>query len=113
MTPTARTLQHLRKLGFIADVVERRLPRCFITRDAFGFGDILAARPGVGIVLIQATGGSGNFAKRKAKILAEPRAVEWIASGGRIEVWGWNKQGPRGKRKTWTLRREDITFTLE
>ena len=41
MTPTARTLALLRTLGYTAEVTERRLPRCFITRDFLGWVDII------------------------------------------------------------------------
>jgi hypothetical protein len=30
--------------------------------------------------------------------------------GAAIEVWGWAKQGVRGKWKTWTVRREALRF---
>jgi hypothetical protein len=32
----------------------------------------------------------------------------WISVGAVIEVWGWAKQGPRGQRKTWQVRREAL-----
>jgi hypothetical protein len=107
MSPTARTLERLRKTGFTACVVEKF--NSFTKRriDAFGFADILAASEGVGIILIQATGGDGgNHANRKAKIIQEPRALQWLFAGGRIEVWSWAKRGARGEPKRWELRRE-------
>lgn len=110
-SPTSRTLQRLKQIGFMAHVVEKRIPFRNTTVDAYNFGDVLACRPGVGIVLIQATSGT-NHAARKAKILAEPKAATWIASGGIVELWSWAKQGPRDKRKTWQLRRESITADM-
>ena len=80
MSPTSRTLQHLRKLGFTAAVVEKWVPRMRRRIDCLGFADILACREGVGIILIQCTGGDGgNHAARRAKIINEPRAAAWLA----------------------------------
>lgn len=73
--------------------VESRIPHTFITRDAFGFADILAMSPSRGIMLVQVTGGTGksNFTARVAKVKAEPRHAIWLASGGRIQVHSWEK----------------------
>jgi hypothetical protein len=106
---TARALEDLRALGFIAAVVEKRLPHCFRTKDCFGFGDILAVRPGIGVVLIQATAGDGgNHAARRSKLVALDEARVWLESGGLIEIWSYRKGGAAGKRKTYALRREEI-----
>jgi hypothetical protein len=113
MSPTGRTLERLRKLGFTACVVEKF--NSFTKRriDAFGFGDILAAREGVGVLMIQATSGDGgNHANRRAKIAQEPRAVQWLLAGGRIEVWSWAKRGGRGEPKRWELRRDEVTIDM-
>lgn len=59
------------------------------------------------IIGIQATSGT-NHAARIEKSRAEPRLVAWLRAGGRFEVWSWAKQGARGKRKTWTLREEEL-----
>lgn len=107
MTPTARTLRRLRELGFTAAVVERRIPGRFITIDLFGVADIVAMYPGFGILLVQTTSGA-NHAARRNKAMAEPRLQTWLECGGRFELWSWAKQGERGRRKLWTLRREEI-----
>lgn len=108
-TPTARALAHCKALGWIAGVVERWLPYTQRKVDLFGFADLVAIEPGVGIVLIQVTTGA-NAAARIAKIQTTCRvaAAAWLAAGGRIEVWGWGKRGPRGKVKRWTLRRIQV-----
>ncbi len=105
-TPTARALEEIRKQGFVAEVVERRLPHCFVTKDFFGFADIIYATES-SIVALQVTGGK-NHASRKTKILAEPKALVWLKAGGLIELWTYNKQGPRGQVKTWVCRKEEI-----
>ncbi len=60
-----------------------------------------------GILGIQACAGSSHAARRD-KILAEPRMLQWLQAGGRLELWSWSKRGPRGARKSWTLRAEDF-----
>jgi hypothetical protein len=84
------SIKRLESEGWTCTLVEQRIPHCFITRDAFGFGDILCCSPTRGIMLVQATGG-GNGAARVRKILNEPRAGLWLASGGRIVVHDWVK----------------------
>lgn len=109
-SPTSRTLEELRKLGFEAGVVERRVPnRWDITIDLFGCIDIVAAREGSGLFGIQATTGA-HHAARRTKAIAEPKLATWLKAGGRFEVWSWEKQGAAGARKLWKLRREEITL---
>lgn len=107
-SPTARALAWARQQGWDAGVVERRLPGAFITKDMFGFADLVVLAgalggPG-GIMAVQVTS-TDHVANRMAKIALEPRARRWLACGGWIEVWGWAQRGKRGARKRWTLRR--------
>lgn len=110
MTPTARTLAECRRRGWLVQNVEQtiRIPggRTF-KRDLFGVIDLVCVTPS-GILGIQATGGGHNAARRD-KILAEPRAKCWLEAGASLSIWNWEKQGARGKRKTWTLREVAIT----
>ncbi|MBI5315852.1 MAG: hypothetical protein HZB34_07765 [Nitrospirae bacterium] len=106
MTPTARSLQHLKALGYAARVVEKWNPFAKIRQDLFG-ADLLALKAGQPVLAIQCTSGS-NHAARRVKLEAEGFVALWKASGAALEVWSWSKQGPRGKRKTWTLRREAV-----
>lgn len=110
-SPTSRTLQELKRLGFAAQVVERWNAFAKKRIDLFGIIDVVAIKPGVGIIGIQATSGT-NHAARRTKSLAEPRLRLWLESGGRFEVWSWAKQGARGARKLWELRREEITVAM-
>jgi hypothetical protein len=106
VTPTQRTLRECARRGWPADVVERRVWR--VTKDLFNCLDVVAITPS-GILGIQCTSDSGgNHAARVAKCLAEPRMRAWLAAGAFCEVWSWGKKGPRGKRKTWTLRVEAV-----
>lgn len=113
-SPTQRSTKYLRDHGCIVCRVEQRLhmPKSPfpITKDAFGFGDLLAALPAEGevegeIALVQVTSGSNHNA-RKEKIAAEPLAAKWKEAGGMILLHSWARKGPRGKRKLWTLREE-------
>ena len=109
-SPTARTLRLARELGFVAEKVEQRVGggKSFgFTRDFINVIDIIAFKPGVGIIGIQATNDS-NHAARMTKARNEPMLRTWIESGGRFEVWSWGLRGPRGKRKVWMVRREEL-----
>ena len=118
-SPTARTLATLRAMDYLAEKVEQRLPipGRFVTRDFGGFGDILAAHPGRGILLVQATSRPNVNARINKITLADlpgksPKhpamrmnpvrlnVIRWLAAGGRAEVWGWYKKGSR-----WNYRR--------
>lgn len=124
--PCQRSLKYLRDAGWTVCIVEKYIAAIKQRKDAFGFGDLLACRPanpegviwtkdptedyhGPQIALVQTTGAptsGGWFAQHKAKILASPEFQKWKDAGGLVFLHGWGKQGPRGKRKTWTLREE-------
>ncbi len=117
--PTQRSLKHLRDHGWTVCIVEKYIKHpnmAFGKRiDAFGIGDLLACRSELldeghrtqingMIALVQCC--STDFAKHKTKLLAIPELQTWKAAGGEVIIHGWTKKGPRGKRKTWTLREE-------
>ena len=111
MTPTQRSLNRCRETGGIAAVVERWNPHAMIRQDLFGFADILWVIGDL-CYLVQTTTQS-NVSARLAKVRACPAAHAWVASPTRrIEVHGWAKRGPRGKRKTWQLTITD-PFAVE
>lgn len=118
MTPTARSSKWLRDRGWIVARVEQRLhmPKAAfpITKDAFGFGDLLAAHMDRGIALVQVTS-TGNLTKRVTKITQDKKvsdyATMWLQSGGHIQVHGWAKRGPRGKRKTYQIKAEEVVLS--
>ena len=91
--------------GWAVGVVEQRIPHTFITRDFFGFADLICCSPTRGIMAVQVTGG-GNGPARIEKIRQEPRAAIWLASGGRIQVWSWEKVADTKER---ALRILEIT----
>lgn len=106
MSPTQRSLAHLKQLGYQARIVEKWNPFAHVRQDLFG-GDILALKCGEPVLVVQATTGT-NHAARREKLAAAGFVDLWKGAGARLEVWSWAKQGPRGQRKTWTLRRESL-----
>jgi hypothetical protein len=107
MSPTQRSLACCRRHGWTAGIVERFNPHARVRHDLFGCLDLIVLDGQPGPLGVQACAGASHAARR-AKMVAEPRLRAWLASGARAEIWSWSKQGPRGKRKTWTLRREEI-----
>jgi hypothetical protein len=103
-TPTQRSLKLLRDEGCTVALVERWNAFARKRQDLFGFIDLVALN-GDGITGVQTTTAQ-NLAARVSKILAEPQAKEWLLAGGLIEVHGWRKGGPRGKRKRWVVVRQ-------
>jgi hypothetical protein len=95
-SPMQLSLDYLAKLGYACQIVERRLPipGRFVTQDCFGFADILAYKPGVGIVLVQTTS-AANFTARAKKVANSPHSGPWCRAGGKIFLHGWGKEGLR------------------
>lgn len=110
MTPTARTLQKLRKDGYTASVVERWNPHARIRQDLFGCIDLVAVHPELGTFGIQACAGA-SVAARVAKSCAEPRLAVWLLHN-KFEVWGWRKLKVKrgGKAVRWDVRRVRIAL---
>lgn len=90
-TPTQKSLAYLRALGWECHIVEKWNPFAKVRQDAFGFGDILACKPGVGIALIQTTSLTGIMARWR-KIAKNPQAKKWKQSRGAILLHGWKGQ---------------------
>ncbi len=113
MTPTQRTLAELRRLGYLAAVVEKWNPHAKVRQDLFGIVDVLAIGtpgepeiPELGVTLaVQATTGS-NVASRIDKLRASPALPRLLGAGWHVEVWGWRKSA---RTKRWELRREVVS----
>ena len=105
-SPTARSLQWLREQGALAEKVEYWNPFSHTSKDLFGWIDIVAIMPNtLGVTGIQVTT-TGHMNERIKKILASDTYLPWVQARNSVLVMGWAKQGPRGKRKTWTLKME-------
>lgn len=114
MTPTMRTLKHLRDQGIPCDIAERWIqfgpkdPRRGkfgngFRKDLFGFIDIVAIFPDC-IGAIQSCGQS--FAAHDKKILENEFAPRWLWTDNRILLYGWRKLVKKkgGKLKVWKPR---------
>lgn len=110
--PLKWSTQAFEKAGWTVTVVERWIPsKPFpVTKDAFGFGDLLVCHERYGIGLCQ-TSSQDHFADRRAKITeaflpdgsANPvfmKYIAWKAAGGRVFLHGW-------KRST-SLKQEEL-----
>ena len=107
MSPTARTLVHLRKCGYVGDVVERWIAAAGVRRDFMGFADVIAvSRREPDILAIQATT-LANVSARLAKARSCPELKVWLKSA-RFEVWGWAKRASRWEVRRVAVRAEDL-----
>jgi hypothetical protein len=88
-SPTVRSLDKLRKEGFIAEVVEKWNPHSRTRKDLFGFIDIVGVKQG-STLGIQATT-KGNMSSRIKKITDSDNLKTVLEAGWTIEVWGWWK----------------------
>lgn len=114
VSPTARTLQHLKKLGYEAGVVERHNTFSHKKHDLLGCIDVVAVHPGmVGVLGVQATSGT-NVAARLTKSMDEPRLRTWLKAGGCFVVHGWRKLQEKTKKGTtvsrWRLRSIEVVL---
>lgn len=103
--PTERSLKHLRRQGYIADVVEKWIPFVRKRKDLFGFIDILGVhkeREG-DVIGVQATSAT-NVAARVEKIVNHENIGPVRKGGIKIVVHGWAKRKGR-----WQLREVDLS----
>ena len=103
MSPTARSLAHLRAQGWTVDVVERWIPGANIRRDCFGLFDLIAIRPGE-TMGVQVASGS-NVAARIRKLTEHPDLAAVRSADWTITIHGW-RQDRAGK---WVLRVVDLS----
>ncbi len=113
MTPTQRSLELLRSLGWTVAVVERWNPWAHIRQDLYGWVDLVAIRPqtndaeGGGVMFVQTTT-RAHQQERRHKIEAQESYTTAKLAGVRVELHGWSKVGAKGKRKVWTAHREEM-----
>jgi hypothetical protein len=101
MSPTARTLNRLRRQGFLAEAVEKWLPRVICRRDPFRVGDVLGVHPVERVTLLVQVTSHGNVSSRVKKCQGRPETAQLLRAGWRVQVWGW-----RGNK----LRRVNLTL---
>lgn len=86
-SPTARSLDLLRRRGYLAEVVEHQQRHALKTNDLFGFVDIVAI--GVGETLAVQTTSADHVSHRVEKITASPNLARVKLGGWRVVVHGW------------------------
>ena len=102
VSPTQRSLKHLKAQGYTVDITEHWNSFARIRQDLFGFIDILALREGETLA-VQTTSYS-NVSARVKKI-AEHENVGIVRDANwRIEIHGWHKVGNR-----WQVRVVDLS----
>jgi len=107
-SPTARTLELLRRRGWIAAPVERWIASAGVRQDVWGFADILTAHPRHRrILLVQATT-AGHLANRLDKARSRPELRAWLEAGGSFEVFGWARRGKRWRVEILAVWAEDL-----
>jgi hypothetical protein len=107
MSPTQRSLKHLKAQGYTCQIVEKWNPWAKIRQDLFGIVDIYCLKAGMPPVGVQTTSGS-NHSARVEKALKNENLALWKASGNRFVVQSWAKRGARGQRKVWELREQEL-----
>ena len=116
LSPTQRTLRAQRDEGRICAISEKWIPFSpgpGVRKDLFGFIDVVVLDPERGIGGIQCCG--SDFKKHVDRLLdseCTENVIEWLKSGGFVEVWGWRevkvKRG--GKAMRWMPREREITL---
>ena len=103
-------MKRLRSFGFSVARVEQiiHMPGAPFPKkkDAYGFGDLLIARPDWGVGLVQVTSRS-NLNAREKKSRAIPELKVWLESGGRFVLQGWQK---RKKERFWQMTEREIVL---
>ena len=92
-SPTARSLERLRRAGYCCVVAERWIPRAKVRRDLFHVIDFVAVKGDEpGVLGVQTTVAS-CLAARATKAKAQPELHVWLAAGNRFHLHGWKKRG--------------------
>jgi hypothetical protein len=104
-TPTQRSLEYMRNLGWTVAVVERssNFRGVFRRHDLFGIADLMYLADGEA-GLVQVTSGS-NVSARIKKIADSEHIADIRKAGLRVWVHGWTK----GKNGKYTLREVDLS----
>ena len=103
MSPTSRTLNKLRREGWLVGIVEKYNIFSNTRLDLFGFIDIIALK-GEEALAIQTTSYS-NISSHVNKI-KEHENYPIVKQVWRIEVWGWKKKKILSKKGTFYYRYE-------
>jgi hypothetical protein len=104
MSPTERSLKHLRNAGYLVAIVEHWNPFAKVRHDLFGFIDLLCVNE-AGTLAVQTTT-LNNMKARVMKILEHKNFMAVVDAGWTIRVHGW--KAPTKKHPKWSVRELDI-----
>jgi c-di-GMP-related signal transduction protein len=90
VSATQKSLKKLRDEGYLCEIVEKTIPKCFIKKDLFGFIDILAIK-GREVLAVQTTANLSNANARVKKILEHENYQKVKKLGWKIVVHGWRQ----------------------
>ena len=90
ISATQKSLKKLRDEGYLCEIVEKTIPKCFIKKDLFGFIDILAIKDDE-VLAVQTTVGTNNSNPRIKKIQNHQNYPKVKKLGWNITVHGWRK----------------------
>lgn len=105
-------MAHFRNRGFECYVAEKfiRTPKGGFRQDAFGFGDILIYHAERKITALVQACIRNDMAKRRNKILDNPKAPGWVEAGNKIYLSALAKRKKRGsKRIRYEVVVEEVT----
>lgn len=88
VTPTQRSLKHLRKAGYLVAITERWNPFAKIRQDLFGVIDLLAVKDGETLG-VQTTSMS-NVSARIKKFAESEHVPKLRDAGWKLEIHGWD-----------------------
>lgn len=97
MSPTQRSLKHLRNQGYSVWIVEHWNSFARIRQDLFGCIDLLAI--GHGETLAVQTTTMSNVSARHHKIVENQYYPEMVKSGWKVHLHGWAKVGRKWEVK--------------
>lgn len=90
-----RAVQKLEALGWLVADVEKFHAHARRRMDLFGLVDLLAIRDDETLGLQVTSDAGGNVAAHVTKMLAEPRLVDCLRAGWRVELWGVRNRSVR------------------
>lgn len=110
VSATQKSLKKLRDEGYLCEIVEKTIPKCFIKKDLFGFIDILAIRDDE-VLAVQTTSGS-HSSDRVNKIKEHPNYPKVKQLGWGIVVHGWRQLQEKCKngniKKVWRCKEIEL-----
>jgi hypothetical protein len=115
LSPTQRTMRHLRDQGSVCAVVEHFNPYVGehgIRQDLFGIIDVLALDP-TGVWGIQCCGTDYRSHIEKLTVLKAQETTDWLNTPGtRLFIYSWRKVKLQrgGKAMRWSPRISEVKF---